>query len=148
MLGIHQKKKDTRDRKKLTIIRLAIAIRGLPSKEIASWFWLLLSAKDQHSNAFDLMRKLRAATSPQEFQLTTDGFGSYLSAVDEMLGDRVHFAQLVKTYARPQENERRYSPPEMICAVPNRVSGNPNPELICTSHIERFNRLCGWLFDA
>jgi len=75
------------------------------------------------ANAMDLMRKLRSATAPdQKFQLTTDGLDSYIAAVDEMLGDRVHYAQLIKIYSAPQENERRYSPPEMVCAVPNRVN--------------------------
>ena len=55
----------------------------------------------------DLMYKLRRATTSDRFQLTTDGLGSYLAAVDEMLGDRVDFAQLVKTYRLPQEPERR-----------------------------------------
>jgi len=56
-----------------------------------------------------------------------------------MNGDRVDFAQLIKIYFNSQEPERRYSPGEMVCAVPNPVSGNPKRELICTSHIERFN---------
>jgi IS1 family transposase len=90
-------------------------------------------------HAFDLMLKLRRATSIDRFQLTTDGLNSYLPAVDEMPRDRVDFAQLIKTYAVPQEPERRYSPAEFVCATPNRVSGNPDPDRICTSHVERFN---------
>jgi IS1 family transposase len=42
--------------------------------------------------AMDLMLKLRRATSDQRFQLTTDGLQAYLPAVDEMLGDRVEYA--------------------------------------------------------
>ena len=91
------------------------------------------------THAFDLMFKLRRATSTDRFQLTTDGLNSYITAVDEMLSDRVDFAQLVKIYAAPQEPERRYSPPEFVCATPNPISGNPDPERICTSHVERFN---------
>jgi len=90
-------------------------------------------------HAMDLMFKLRRATSSDRFQLTTDGLGSYIAAVDEMLGDRVDFAQLVKTYAAPQEPERRYSPPEFVSATPVRISGTPDPARICTSHVERFN---------
>jgi transposase-like protein/IS1 family transposase len=90
-------------------------------------------------HARDLMSKLRRATSADRFQLTTDGLASYIDAVDEMLYDRVDFAQLVKTYATPQEPERRYSPPEFVCAVPIRVLGNPDPAKISTSHVERFN---------
>jgi len=56
-----------------------------------------------------------------------------------MIGDRVDFAQLIKIYFNSQEPERRYSPGVMVRAAPNPVSGNPKRELICTSHIERFN---------
>jgi hypothetical protein len=51
----------------------------------------------------------------------------------------VEYAQLVKLYSGTQENERRYSPAEIVCAVPVRVSGKPDPALVCTSHVERFN---------
>jgi transposase-like protein/IS1 family transposase len=91
------------------------------------------------AHAMDLMLKLRRATSEDRFQLSTDGLGSYVAAVDEMLGDRVDFAQLVKTYALPQEFERRYSPPDFVSAVRVPVGGNPDPSRISTSHVERFN---------
>jgi transposase-like protein/IS1 family transposase len=92
------------------------------------------------AHAMDLMLKLRRATSPdRRFQLITDGPNAYIAAVDEMLGDRCDFAQLVKTYSTAQENERRYSPPEFVCAAPVRISGNPDRARVCTSHVERFN---------
>lgn len=92
------------------------------------------------ANAMDLMRKLRAATADDgRFQLTTDGLQSYLPAVDEMLADRVDFAQLVKVYKSPREGEHRYSPAEIAEAVPVVISGSPNKYRICTSHIERQN---------
>jgi transposase-like protein/IS1 family transposase len=91
-------------------------------------------------HAMDLMLKLRRATSPdQRFQLTTDGLRAYVAAVDEMIGDRCDFAQLVKTYALPTPDERRYSPPDFVSAVPVRISGDPDPKRISTSHVERFN---------
>jgi len=39
---------------------------------------------------------LRAATSPQRFQISTDGFQPYLSAITTTLSDRCDFAQLIK----------------------------------------------------
>jgi hypothetical protein len=91
-------------------------------------------------NAFELMRKLRRATSPtQRFQLTTDGLAAYLPAVDEMLSDRCDFAQLIKIYASRREGDQRYSPGEVVKAVPIPVSGNPDPNRICTSIVERQN---------
>src|SRR5207247_642639 len=44
----------------------------------------------------DFVSKLRMATAPQRFQITTDGFGPYVNAVCDGLGDRVDFAQLIK----------------------------------------------------
>jgi transposase-like protein/IS1 family transposase len=91
-------------------------------------------------NAMELMRKVRRASSPDvRFQLTTDGLQSYIAAVDEMLMDRCDYAQLVKTYAEPQGDERRYSPAECTGAVKVVISGNPDEAKICTSHIERQN---------
>ena len=35
--------------------------------------------------------------------------------------------------------EQRYSPAEIVEALPVVISGNPNPARICTSHVERQN---------
>jgi len=91
-------------------------------------------------NAMDLMRQVRRATSPAvRFQLSTDGLESYIAAVDEMLMDRCDYAQLVKSFAQPQENEKRYSPAYCTGAKKVVISGNPDEAKICTSHIERNN---------
>ena len=91
-------------------------------------------------NAMELMRKVRRASSSDvRFQLTTDGLQSYIAAVDEMLLDRCDYAQLVKAYAEPQGDERRYSPAECTGAVKVVISGNPDEAKICTSHVERQN---------
>jgi IS1 family transposase len=82
---------------------------------------------------------LRHATAPQRFQITTDGFQPYLSAIQTTLSDRCDFAQLVKVYAESQENERRYSPAEVTHAEKVPVMGNPDPTKISTSHVERQN---------
>ena len=55
-----------------------------------------------------------------------------------LLGTRVDFAQLIKVYASSQE-ETRYSPAEVVSTEVVPVIGNPNPEKICTSHVERQN---------
>jgi hypothetical protein len=62
-----------------------------------------------------------------------------LPAVDEMLSDRCNYAQLIKYYSHPREGEQRYSPAEIVEVVPVEISGNPNPDRICTSHVERQN---------
>ena len=82
---------------------------------------------------------LRAATSPQPFQITTDGFVPYVSAILNTLEDRVDFAQLIKVYRASPEGERRYSPAEVVTTESVPAVGNPDPARICTSHVERQN---------
>jgi IS1 family transposase len=72
-------------------------------------------------------------------QLTTDGFRPYLDAVEDAFGANVDYAMLVKTYIGDEGSRERYSPSEIVNAVPIPVTGNPKPHLISTSHIERQN---------
>ncbi len=83
------------------------------------------------------IEKLNEATAGH-FQVTTDGFTPYVDAVLTSLGTRVSFAQLIKVYAA-NPDEHRYSPPRVIEAVAKPIWGNPDPEKICTSHVERSN---------
>ena len=82
--------------------------------------------------------KLDQATSGR-FQLTTDGFAAYPDAVHYSLGTRVDFAQLIKVYTASEEPDRRYSPASVVNAVPVPRWGDPDPQSICTSHVERQN---------
>lgn len=74
-----------------------------------------------------------------KIQITTDGFGAYPNAISYSLGTRTSYAQLVKIYGAPVDDEHRYSPSKIKEAIPTPLWGNPNPERICTSHIERQN---------
>jgi IS1 family transposase len=89
---------------------------------------------------------LRHATAPgQRFQITTDGFQPYISAITTTLSDRCDYAMQIKEYVVPQEEQRRYSPAEVISVEVVPVMGNPDTRRICTSHIERQNltiRMC------
>jgi transposase-like protein/IS1 family transposase len=83
--------------------------------------------------------KLAAATSGN-FQLSTDGFNAYPAAVEEHLGGRVDYGQIVKVFGpETTDSERRYSPPAIISAEKIVISGAPEEERICTSHVERTN---------
>ena len=81
---------------------------------------------------------LRHATRG-EFQITTDGFVPYKSAIENTLADRVDFAQLIKVYRAATGDEHRYSPPEVSSTEVVPVVGRPDPERICTSIVERQN---------
>jgi IS1 family transposase len=72
-------------------------------------------------------------------QLTTDGFRPYIGAVEDAFGANVDYAMLIKMYSESGLADKRYSPGEIVNALPIPVSGNPKPYLISTSHIERQN---------
>lgn len=82
---------------------------------------------------------LRAATAPQRFQITTDGFEPYVKAIQDTLADRCDFAQLIKVYGQEPGEEHRYSPPAVLEALPKPIMGDPDPKMICTSIVERQN---------
>ncbi len=83
---------------------------------------------------------LRHATAPGErFQITTDGFQPFISAITTTLSDRCDFAQHIKVYGQPVGEEHRYSPAEVTSSEKVPVMGNPDKKRICTSHVERQN---------
>lgn len=97
-----------------------------------------LGKRDQlTTNSF--IEGLRLATAPKEFQITTDGFAPYVSAMENTLADRVDFARLIKVYRASPEGERRYSPAEVVSTETVIGIGNPDPKRVCTSHVERQN---------
>ena len=71
-------------------------------------------------------------------QLTTDGHRVYFEAVEGAFGCEVDYAMLVKIYESTQE-ETRYSPAHCTGCETNVVSGNPDPDHISTSYVERQN---------
>lgn len=72
-------------------------------------------------------------------QLTSDGHGPYLGAVEDAFGDDVDFATLIKIYGSAPEGQRRYSPAICKGARKDRVTGNPDREHVSTSYVERQN---------
>jgi IS1 family transposase len=83
--------------------------------------------------------RLSSATGGR-FQLTTDGLNLYRMAIPPVLGGRVDFAQLIKTYGKSTEEDRRkYSPPSIIACEMTNVLGNPDITKVCTSYVERQN---------
>src|SRR5439155_1852758 len=73
-------------------------------------------------------------------QLTTDGYRPYLIAVPAAFGSEIDFATLHKLYGNdPTKPESRYSPASCIGTERHIVTGDPDPEHIATSYIERQN---------
>jgi IS1 family transposase len=104
------------------------------SKLIPS-FWV---GKRNAANAWSFLQDLgqRLANRPQ---ITTDGFRPYINAVEDAFGANADYAMLIKLYSEPADADKRYSPGEIVNALPVPVSGNPKPWLVSTSHIERQN---------
>ena len=75
-------------------------------------------------------------------QVTTDGLGAYLAAVDNAFGRDADYAMLVKTYGAAHTTsspERKYSPGKVNGSEVRRIQGQPDPAHISTSYVERQN---------
>jgi len=74
-------------------------------------------------------------------QLTTDGFHFYQRHVEDAFGAEIDFAQLVKLYGQygQHDADAKYSPSPIVEVISKIRTGYPDPEHICTSHIERQN---------
>lgn len=98
--------------------------------------WAVGERNAEYANSFMQDVADRLAT---RMQLSTDGHGPYLQAVEGAFGIDVDYAQLVKVYGTPEGAVGRYSPGECIGAEKRRVVGKPDPKHISTSYVERQN---------
>jgi transposase-like protein/IS1 family transposase len=92
--------------------------------------------QDTHVFLFDLYKRLDGRV-----QLTTDGLNHYTMAVPMCFGLDVDFAQLTKMFGDYGQTspEGRYSPSPIKGVVSKVRSGDPDPDHISTSFIERSN---------
>lgn len=73
-------------------------------------------------------------------QLSTDSLKAYRDAVDMAFGCEINYGQIVKTFSQADvEAQRKYSPPQIVSVVRRTIVGEPRPEKICTSHVEKQN---------
>jgi IS1 family transposase len=107
------------------------------AKLIPTWY---LSQSRDAGAAYEFMSDLEGRLA-HRIQLTTDGHNAYLSAVEDTFGYRgIDYAMLVKLYGKdPNEPEHRYSPAKCIGCEQHEVFGNPDPDHISTSYVERSN---------
>jgi IS1 family transposase len=75
----------------------------------------------------------------ERVQLTSDGLNVYLAAVGRAFRGQVDYAQLVKIYGNTTEGQKRYSPDDCIGCEKEPIVGNPDPDHVSTSYIERTN---------
>jgi len=112
------------------------------------WTWAAIDADTKLIPSFTVgNRDARAACQliddlkgrlKSRIQLTTDGLKVYLEAVEGAFGSEIDYAMLIKTYESSQE-ETRYSPAVCTSAEAKPIMGNPAPQYISTSYVERQN---------
>ncbi|MES2103249.1 MAG: DDE-type integrase/transposase/recombinase [Pseudomonadota bacterium] len=103
--------------------------------------WLVGRRDQEYAETFiaDLASRLAS-----RIQLTTDGHGPYLGAVEKIFGGAIDYAMLVKHYEGQGNNEqRRYSPAKFINADKRRIVGSPDIKEVSTSFAERQNLTMG-----
>lgn len=99
--------------------------------------WLVGLRSGEYAEAFisDLASRLA-----DRIQLTTDGHGVYVNAVEKAFGGLIDYAMLVKVYeGMGAMEQRRYSPSKFVKADKRRINGAPDMEQVSTSYIERQN---------
>jgi IS1 family transposase len=106
------------------------------SKLIPSW----LVGKRDNRDCYTFLSDLKSRLAPGRVQLKTDGLASYPAIIEPLFGaDRVDYAQLIKTYGTTGDTDRRYSPAVCTGIDKRVVTGDPDPERISTSYVERQN---------
>jgi IS1 family transposase len=103
------------------------------SKLIVSWH---VGDRDQHTG-ISFMEDLKARLA-NRVQLTTDGHKAYLKAVAVVDFD-TDYAMLNKIFAATPAGPGRYSPAACIGTIKETIRGNPDPNYISTSFVERQN---------
>lgn len=114
------------------------------------WTWIALDADSKL--AINWLVGLRTVECAEAFigdlasrladriQLTTDGHGVYVNAVEKAFGGLIDYAMLVKIYeGMGGMDQRRYSPSRFVSADKRRINGAPDIEHVSTSYVERQN---------
>jgi len=104
------------------------------TKVVLAWH---LGERDEN-DTIQFAEKLSNATGG-EFQVSADGWGCYPFAFSLTLGDRVSFAQQIKTYANNDDPDTRYSARKVTNIRNKAVFGRPDMDRVSTSYVERFN---------
>ena len=80
-----------------------------------------------------------ASRLSDRIQLTSDGYGCYINAVEKMFGGVVDYAMLVKIYGEENKSQKRYSPASFVASERRVMAGNPDMDYVSTSYVERNN---------
>ncbi|SRR6266851_257669 len=72
-------------------------------------------------------------------QISTDGLGLYVEAIERSFGVDVDYAQVVKSFEAEPIGPGRYSPPKVRAVQKTPVIGSPDMRAASTSFVERQN---------
>lgn len=114
------------------------------------WTWIALDAETKLVPTFavgdrtqvmaDAFIEDLAARLTHRVQISSDALRAYENAIERAFGTDVDYGSIVKTFSSTQlEEQRRYSPPEVVSVNRVAVSGNPDAALISTSYVEKQN---------
>jgi IS1 family transposase len=119
-----------------------------------AWTYVALDPETKLAPAF-LTSSVRSVNATKAFiddlsgrlanrvQISSDGLQAYIEAIEQGFGAKnVDYAQVVKTYSVCNLNKdaaSRYSPADVVKVEKEIVFGEPDEELISTSHVEKQN---------
>ena len=104
------------------------------TKLVPSW---LVGSRDAGC-AYEFMTDLSERLA-NRVQLTTDGHKMYLEAVEGAFGADIDYSMLHKLYGADPEPDKRYSPAKCIGVTHQSIMGDPDPDYVSTSIVERQN---------
>jgi IS1 family transposase len=96
--------------------------------------------KRTHATTTEFVQDV-ASRMRHRVQVSSDAMHLYIEAMELAFGSDVDYGQCVKVYAHDaaQHPERKYSAPHFASAYRRPITGNPEMELVSTSHVERLN---------
>lgn len=114
------------------------------------WTWVALDAETKLVPTFavgernqvmaDALLEDLAARLTHRVQISTDSLRAYEGAIERAFGTDVDYGSIVKTFSSAQlDEQRRYSPPDVVKVEKMVVSGSPDTDLISTSYVEKQN---------
>ncbi len=105
------------------------------TKLVPSWLVGERTADDADVFLRDLAGRMEG-----RIQLSTDGHSMYLSTVGPAFKQQIDYAQLQKIYAAdPKDGRGKYSPAICTGTQTKVLKGDPDPDRISTSYVERQN---------
>jgi IS1 family transposase len=127
------------------------AFRNRASGDVGDvWTWVALDSEtklvptfavgDRSGYMADTFIEDLASRLSHRVQISSDALRAYTDAVERAFGAEVDYGSIVKTFRHSDlEEQRRYSPPDVMKVKRIPVAGSPVVDLISTSHVEKQN---------